>query len=145
MKRKEKQYKKQDQIFTTYQRKPRKYKQDQSQSALEDEEHMQALGSQEEDPAAELGQDIQDPDEVIKQVKRINLFLDQQEKEKEKHLGQELPESSASLFSEQQAMEGEKEDSAQEHEEFGIDTNSEQLPIKMKKRRLLKSIKRLRD
>ena len=46
---------------------------------------MQALGSQEEDPAAEIGQDIQDPDEVIKQTKRINLFLDQQEKEKEKN------------------------------------------------------------
>ena len=87
VKKKEKQYQKQDQIFTTYQRKPRRYKQAQSQSALEDEEHMQALGSQEEDPAAELAQDIQDPDEVIKQEKRINLFLDQQEEEKEKHFG----------------------------------------------------------
>ena len=130
VKRKEKQYQKQDQIFTTYQRKPRKYKQAQSQSALEDEEHIQTLESPEEDPAVEKGQDIQDPDEVIKQAKRINLFLEQQEKEKEKQLGQELPKSSASLFSEQQAMEREKEDSAQEHEEFGIDTNSEQTPIK---------------
>ena len=43
VKRKEKQYQKQDQIFTTYQRKPRKYKQAQSQSALEDEEHMQGV------------------------------------------------------------------------------------------------------
>ena len=36
VKRKEKQYQKQDQIFTTYQRKPRKYKQAGSQSALEE-------------------------------------------------------------------------------------------------------------
>ena len=104
---------------------------------------MQALGSQEEDPAAELAQDIQDPDEVIKQEKRINLFLDQQEKEKEKPLGQELPKSSASLFSEQQAMKREKEDSAQEHEEFGIDTNSEKPPIKMKKKKASKRNKEI--
>ena len=66
--REEKQFQKQEQIFTTYQRKPRKYKQARSQSALEDEEHIQTLGSQEEDPADEIGQDIQETDEVIKQT-----------------------------------------------------------------------------
>ena len=76
VKRKEKQYQKQDQIFTTYHRKPRKYKQAQIQSALEYEEHIQTLKCQEEDLAGEIGQDIQDHDEVIKQTKRINLFLD---------------------------------------------------------------------
>ena len=79
--REEKQFKKQEHIFTTYQRKPRKYKQTRSKSAL---------GSQEEDPADEIGQDIQDTNEVIKQTKRINLFLDQQEKEKEKKSRQEI-------------------------------------------------------
>ena len=105
---------------------------------------MQALGSQEEDPAAELAQDIQDPDEVIKQAKRINLFLDQQEEEKEKHFGQKLPKGSSSLFSEQQAMEEEKEYSAQEHGELGMDANSEQLPIKMKKKKASKNSKEIK-
>ena len=61
---------------------------------------------------------------MIKKTKKINIFLDQQEKGKEKQSRQELPKGSASLFSEQQAMEEEKEDSAQEHEELGMDTNS---------------------
>ena len=87
--REEKQFQKQEQIFTTYQRKPRKYKQNRSNSAL---------GSQEEDPADEIGQDIQDTDEVIKQTKRINLFLDQQEKEKKKQSKQEIIKDSASPF-----------------------------------------------
>ena len=64
--REEKQFKKQEHIFTTYQKKPRKYKQARSHSALEYEEHIQTLGSQEEDPANETGQDIQDTNEVIK-------------------------------------------------------------------------------
>ena len=45
-------------------------------------------------------------------------------------------------------MEGEKrEDSVQEPEELGVDTNSEQLPMKMKKKKTSKSnkyIKRLK-
>ena len=77
VKKKEKQYHKQDQLFTTYQRKSIKYKKAQSQSALEDEEHIQTLESPGEDPAVEKGQDILDPDEVIRQTKKINLFLDQ--------------------------------------------------------------------
>ena len=41
-------------------------------------------------------------------------------------------------------MEEEKEDSAQEHEEFGINTNSEQLPIKMKKKKASKNNKEIK-
>ena len=73
--------------------------------------------SQEENLAGEIGQDIQETDEVIKQTKRINIFLDQQEKEKKKHSRQEIIKDSASPFLEQQTMEEEKkEDSVQENE-----------------------------
>ena len=104
--REEKQFQKQEQIFTTYKRKPRKYQQARSQSALEEEEHIQTLGSQEENLAGEIGQDIQETDEVIRQTKRINIFLDQQEKEKKKQSKQEIIKDSASPFLEQQTMEG---------------------------------------
>ena len=152
--REEKQFQKQEQIFTTYQRKPRKYQQARSKSALEEDdgiqqkqyEYIQALESQEEDLAGEIGQDIQETDEVIRQTKRINLFLDQQEKEKEKKSRQEMLKDSASLFSEQQTVEEEKkEDSVQKDEELGMDTNSVHLPMKMKKKKTSKKeIKRLK-
>ena len=84
------------------------------------------MGSQEEDPTDEIGQDIQETDEVIKQTKRINLFLDQQEKKKEKQSRQGILKDSASLFSEQQIEEEEKkEDSVQRDEELGMDANYE--------------------
>ena len=41
-------------------------------------------------------------------------------------------------------MEEEKEDSAQEHEELGMDTNSEQLPMKMKKKKTSKNNKEIK-
>ena len=130
VKKEEKQFQRQEQIFTTYQRKPRKYKQARSQLELEYEEHIQTLGSQEENLAGEIGQDIQETDEVIKQTKRINLFLDQQEKQNEKQSRQEILKDSASLFSEQQTVEEEKkEDSVQKNEELELDTNSIQLPV----------------
>ena len=106
---------------------------------MEDEEHVQTLGSPREDLAAETVQDISDPDEIIRQTKKINLFFDQQEKEKEKQFKQELPKDSNSLFSEQQAMEEEKE-----HEEFGEDANSEQLLIKKKKKKASKNSKKIK-
>ena len=136
LKKKEKQYQKQDQLFTTYQRKSRKYKQVQSQSAFEDEEQVQTLGSPGEDLTVETVQDISNPDEVIRQTKKINLFFDQQEKDK--HSKQELPKDSNSLFSEQQAMEEEKE-----HEEFGEDATSEQPLLKKKKKKTSKNSKKI--
>ena len=115
--REEKQFQKQDQIFTTYKRKPRKYQQARNKSALEEDdeiqqkqyEYIQTLESQEENPAGEMGQvheekDIQETDEVIKQTKRMNIFLDWQEKEKKKHSRQEIIKDSASPFLEQQTM-----------------------------------------
>ena len=82
------------------------------------------MGSQEENLADEIGQDIQETDEVIKQTKRINLFLDQQEKGKKKQSRQEILKDSVSLFSEQQTVEEEKkEDSIQKNEELEMDTN----------------------
>ena len=143
--REEKQFQKQEQIFTTYQRKPRKYQQAQSKSALEEDEHIQTLGSQEGNLAGEIGQDIQETDEVIRQTKRINLFLDQQEKEKKKQSKHEIIKDSASPFLEQRTMEGEKkEDSIQENEELGMDTNSLHLPMNMEKKKTSKNSKKIR-
>ena len=60
----ERQFQKQDQIFTTYKRNPRKYQQARNKSALEEEdesqqkqyEYIQTLGSQEENITCEIGQ-----------------------------------------------------------------------------------------
>ena len=41
-------------------------------------------------------------------------------------------------------MEEEKEDSTQEHEELGMDTHSEQLPMKMKKNKTSKNNKEIK-
>ena len=118
----ERQFQNQDQIFTTYKRKPRKYQQARNKSALEEDdesqqkqyEYIQTLGSQEENLTGEIGQvheekDIQETekisDEVIKQTKKINIFLDQQEKEKKKHPRQEILKDPASPFLEKQTME----------------------------------------
>ena len=103
------------------------------------------MGSQEEDPTDEIGQDIQDTGEVIKQTKRINLFLDQQEKEKKKQSQQEIIKDSASLFSEQQTVEEEKkEDSVKKNEELEMETNSIQLPLKIKKKKTSKNNKEIK-
>ena len=103
------------------------------------------MGSQEENLADEIGQDIQETDEVIKQTKRINLFLDQQEKEKKKPSRQEIIKDSASLFSKQQTVEEEKkEDSVEKNEELGMDTDSVQLPVKMKKKKTSKNNKEIK-
>ena len=71
--------------------------------------------------------------------------MDQQEKEKKKQSRQEIIKYSASLFSEQQIVEEEKkEDSVQKNEELGMDTNSVQIPMKMKKKKTSKNSERIR-
>ena len=71
---------------------------------------------------------------MIKQTKKINLFLEQQEKEEKKHPRQEISNDPSSPFLEQQTIEKEKKgDSVQENEELGMDTNSEQPLMKMEK------------
>ena len=72
--------------------------------------------------------------------------MDQQEKEKKKQSKKEIIKDSASPFLEQQTMEGEKkEDSVEENEELGMDTNSVQLPMKMEKKKTSKSSKKIRN
>ena len=71
--------------------------------------------------------------------------MDQQEKEKKKQSRQQIIKDSASLFSEQQIVEEEKkEDSVQKNEELGMDTNSIQLPMKMKKKKTSKNNKEIK-
>ena len=74
------------------------------------------MESQEESPIGEIGQVHEEKytqetkkisNEVIKQTKKINLFLEQQEKEEKKHPRQEISNDPASPFLEQQTMEKE--------------------------------------
>ena len=109
---------------------------------------------QEESLTGEIGQvheekDTQETekilDEVIKQTKKVNLFLEQQEKEEKKHPRQEILNDPASPFLEQQTMEKEKNgDSVQENEKLGMDTNSVQPPIKMEKKKTSKISKKIK-
>ena len=92
----ERQFQKQDQIFTTNKRKPMKYQQARNKSALEEDdesqqkqyEYIETLGSQEENIAGEIGEvheekNIQETDEVIKQTKKsISSWISKKKKRK---------------------------------------------------------------
>ena len=97
----ERQFQKQDQIFTTYKRKPRKYQQARNKSALEEDdesqqkqyEYIQSLEIQEESLTGEIGQVheekyIQETEnisnEVIKKTKKNQYLLGSARKRKEK-------------------------------------------------------------
>jgi hypothetical protein len=142
----DKQFQKQEQIFTTYQRKPRK-KQVHSQPASEDEEHPQTVERQEEDLADEIGQGTLDTDEIMRQTKKINLFLDQQEREreKEKQSRQGVLKDLASPSSEPQIVQEEKkEGSEQGSDSLGADTSSVKPSMKKKTSKKNKEIRKLK-